>query len=83
MTTFMFALNAVLYTDNDIRVRAKLALIKEENEMLHDMPKSFYSYLITLVLTYLMAFILWIPKPIEEFLQKTIKTKNMLIIPSL
>ena len=81
MVTFMFGLNAILYSDNDIRQRAQLAAIKQE--FYSDIPKSLYSYLICLCMTYLLSFIIWKPNHLEELLMKAIKTKNTLIIPGI
>lgn len=83
MISFMFGLNAILYSDNDMRSRANLEIISDKNLILYDLPKSLYSYLITLSLTWLMSFIIWLPKHTEEYLAKAIKTKNTLIIPTI
>ena len=83
MILFMFGLNAILYSDNEIRSRANLATISEKNLILYDLPKSMYCYLITLGLTWIMSFIIWLPTHVEEYLAKAIKTKNTLIIPSI
>ena len=83
MICFMFGLNAILYSDDDIRARFNLGKIANSNKILYDMPKSLYSFLITIVINYGLGLILTIPEETEAYLMKTLKTQNRLLIPKI
>ena len=83
MICFMFGLNAILYSDQDIRSRYQLSKIADSNKLLFDMPKSLYSFIITIGINFGLGLIITVQEDIEEYLMKTLRTKNKLLIPKI
>ena len=83
MICFMFGLNAILYSDQDIRNRFNLNKIPDSNKILYDMPKSLYSFVITIGINFGLGLIFTIPNETEEYLMKTLRTKNKILIPKI
>ncbi len=81
MVSCIFGMNAILYTDDSIEEKYRLDHIPNSNQILYSIPKSFYAFLITLVVNFLICLIIYIPDRVEEKLMKAIRTKNKLIIP--
>jgi len=92
----MFALNAMLYTDDDIQSRkvdlnleptstdtANVTISGSANidSFIKDLPKSIFSCIISMVLNYLIGLLLIIPKLTESAINSALVTINPLIIP--
>ena len=83
---FYLTINTILFSDSEISTRLKMDIktsITFEDKILYALPKTAICMVCNVAFNYFLGLFLIIPPKHKNFLNKALKTKNMVLVPGI